>query len=153
MANPPKVASRINLANTTTGGGATIPVKPVVTVAALLRQSAVTPDQVTDPVFVAREFTELRREISDATLTQRSHPEQAPITFQNVTLGAAGTKVLLAHNFGRFASYIVTKWKGSATVLGPSIVCDEDDGTTATTTTNYLGLRSYVAGIADIRVF
>ncbi len=126
--------------------------RPTASVAPLIRPVIFTKEQLQSPDLHVKQLNALHLLVAQVTQAHRSHPEQAPITFKNVTCGAGGALVVLPHGFGRNAEYIVTKWKGAATVGGHSLVCDEDDATPTTTKTT-LALRSYVAGKANIRVY
>lgn len=148
----PLVASTIDLS---------VPIaqqKPTSSSASLNRPVQFTKEHLKDEDFLPRQLTNMQQEIARTTLAQRSHPEQAPVTFKNVVCPAGG-KVVLAHNFGRYADYIVVKWKSAplpavATATGHSLVCDEEEAlTTRRTTEDVLCLNSNVAGVANIRVF
>ncbi len=127
--------------------------RPITTTATLARPVLMTVEQLKDDTQVVKQFNALQTEVHLVSLETRSHPEQAPVTFKNVACGTAGTKVTLQHNFGRNADFMVVKWKGVSTVVGPSLVCDEDDASAVLTTKDMLALRSYVAGVATIRIW
>ncbi len=142
----PRIASTIDLL--------TPNAKAVSTTTALAKPVQITKDQLTDPDEHAKQLNAMNLVVAQVSQAQRAHPEQAPITFKNVTCGTGGTKTKpLGHGFGRHAEYIVTKWKGSGTTAGHSLVCDEDDGATAITNDDTICFRSYVAGTANIRVY
>ncbi len=125
----------------------------VAAVAAVPNPVQFTVEQLDDKPVLCHRLNALQGEMAAITRAQRSHPEQGPMTFDEVPCDASGTPVvILKHNLGHFAEYIVTKWKGAAVVSGPSLVCDEGDAAPLTDA-NTLVLRSYVAGIASIRVF
>ena len=131
--------------------------KAISTGTALARPIRITKETVQDPEELSNILSGMQSEISTSGATARSHPEQAPITFKNVTCGVSNAKVVLAHNFGRNAEYIVTKWKGLNTTAMFILICDEDDvaspGVPVVTDKNTLALKSQVAGIANIRVY
>lgn len=145
----PRVASVIDLS---------LPVdqqKAVVATTPLNRPLQFTKEQVADPAMLTKQLQALHQEVAQTTQAVRSHPEQAPITFNNVVCGIGGTKVVLQHGFGAFADYVVTRWSGDGTNALYSLTSDERDlpVTDRLTNKNTLALRSFVAGTANIRVF
>lgn len=147
----PRIASAIDLSVPATLR------KAVSTGAALTKPIRISKETIQDHEELSNILTGMQLELTSSTAAQRSHPEQAPITFKNVVCGVSDTKVILPHNFGRNAEYIVTKWKGVGTTAMFVLVCDEDDaaapGVPVVTDKNTLALRSRVAGIASIRVY
>ncbi len=115
--------------------------------------------QVADTKVLVKQLHSMQLEIAQTSHAVRAHPEQAPVTFRNVTCGDSGTKLILHHGFGTYADFIVVNWKSTvlpaaAAVAGPSLVSDvEEAATTRRTDSNTLCLNSYVAGVATIRVF
>ncbi len=143
----PRIACTIDLA-------ASASKKPISVAAPLAKPVVFTTAQMKDADFAAKQLVALSTQIAEVTHAQRSHPERAPVTFHNVLCGAAGAKTTLHHNFGRNADFIVTMWKGGATVAGHSLVCDEFDAAgTVVTDENKISFRSYVTGTANIRVY
>ena len=143
----PRLASTIDLS---------LPVdrqRPVTPLTTLARPIRIDAETVKDPEELSNILSGMQLEISSSGASQRSHPEQAPVTFKNVLCGVGGAKVVLAHNFGRNAEYQITKWKGLGTTALYSLICDEDDGAPAITDGNKLALRSYVSGKANIRIW
>ncbi len=128
----------------------------VVTVA---RPVVFTGAQMKDHEFAAKQLTALSLQLADVAKKHGSHPEQAPITFKNVLCDVGGAKIVLHHGFGRNAEYLVTKWTSldlpaAATVTMPNLVCDEKEAAaTRRTDPNHLCLNSFVAGVANIRVY
>ncbi len=133
--------------------------KPVSTVATLQAPVHFTVDQVKDVEVLSQRLTALSQVVAENTKVQRSHPEQGVVTFKNQVCGASGDKLVLTHGFGQFADFVVTRWRSrplpaAATVSGPSLVSDEEEAAaTRQTDKNKLVLRSYVAGVANIRVY
>lgn len=119
--------------------------------ATLARPVQLTEAHVKNPSVLVKQLTNLQQELAASTQVQRSHPEQTLITFEKVVCGISGAKVRIAHNFGVFADFIVTHWSGASG--GHSLVSDLDDASAVETDENTLVLRSYVAGIATIRVY
>lgn len=142
-----RIAARIDLSLPTTQQ------RPVSTTTTLAKPVRITEAQVSDPEVLAKQLNNMNEALAAATQAQRSHPEQAPVTFSNVVCGVGGTKIVLGHNFNANAEYIVVKWKGATTADGHRLVCDEDDVTGSVTDKNTLALRSYVRGTATIRVY
>ncbi len=154
MANTlPRVASSIDLSQPL---GFQRPASVVVT---LSRPVQFTKEQVTNPEFLTKQLTAMHQELAQNSHAQRSHPEQAPMTFHNVVCGTSGAKVVLPHGFNRHVDYLIVNWKSaplpaSATVTLYNLVCDEEEAsTTRQTSTTVLALNSWVAGVATIRVF
>ncbi len=153
MAGAARIASRIDLSKPLADQRAKS------TTETAERPVVFTESQLQDTSQLAKQLTALSLQMAQITQAQRSHPEQAPLTFENVECGDSGDKVVLHHNFGRFAECVVTSWKSyplpaAATVLGHSLVSDiEEAPSTRRTDENKLALRSYVAGVATIRVY
>ncbi len=145
-----RLAARIDASDLT--------VKPQ-TVTVPIRMVRITAADVSDPSAVAMQMTHLHDAITKATLPARSHPEQGPMTFERVICGVSGAKVQIPHNLNKPVEYIITKWSSrplpaAATAAGPSLVSDEQEAvTTRRTDANNLWLKSYVAGMATIRVY
>lgn len=128
--------------------------KPISATTALPRPVMFTKEQVLDTEQHVKQLHSLQMEIHHVSQAHRSHPEQAPVTFKNVTCGTAGAKIYLPHGFGRHADYQVVRWRGATTTVAYILVCDEDDtGVVPGTTNDVLCLRSYAAGKATIRVW
>ncbi len=149
----PRVASTIDFslpATAATFKSTSVPVE---------RPVQITESQIGDKVVLCRQLNAMNLALAQTSHAQRSHPEQAPITFKNVVCGASGDKVILSHGFNSAVEYKVVLWRSrplpaAATVAGDSLVCDlEEAPTTRKTTPHTLALNSYVAGMANIRVW
>ncbi len=135
-----RIAARIDLS---------LPVasqKAVSTTTALARPVVFTAAQFEDKDFTAKQMTAVTTQLAQVTHAQRSHPEQAPMTFDNVKCGQGGARVSLHHGFGRHAEYTVTKWK-AYTIR----VVSSTDATPIVVTTNgthqfYIGQLVRIAG-------
>ncbi len=116
------------------------------TTAAVERPVVFTTSQLQDDTQHVKQLQALSQQVAQITQAHRSHPEQAPITFDNVSCGQGGSRVRLHHGFGVNAEYTVTKWKAYVIRISSST-----DATPIVVTTNgnhqfYIGQLVRVSG-------
>lgn len=137
----------------------TFVVPSTTTTSAFVRPVQIHESDMSDPKLASLHMRRLQAAVNETTEAARSDPEQGSVTFKGVLCGAGGAKVQIAHNLGHMADFIVVRWRSAplpaaATAAGHSLVSDEEEAVaTRKSDVNNLYLKSYVAGVANIRVF
>lgn len=104
------------------------------------------------PTILSAALTRMQKTLSDLGLLVSANPIAQSILFRNVACPASG-KVVLQHNLGHIAQWMVVGWRGPSTTSPPTLVDDRLDTSSVLTTQNTLALHSYAVGQADIMVF